>query len=607
MVTLEATQAKGARAPTSKERGRPLLRLIHYLRPLWPKLALALLCMIAASILGIGITGPLIKRLGDAVQNVAKAVASGLPAPVGDLHSLDHLAAMAVALLLAKALCSYGQATLMSSVSQRLSMAVRNQIYEHLQRLSLSFFERHSTGQLMSSITSDVPVVQSSGTAAVVAMVTAPVTIVGGTIVLMWLNWRLAVISLISLPLMAACIIHAGRRMKRYSRGVQLALSEVSAAAEETLSTIRVVKSFATERHEIARFEERSRTVFRSVLKSLRVRAALAVFVETFAALGVLLVLWSAGRLAAEGGVTWATVTSFLMTLNLIGSASRDLGNIHLNLQQVSAAAERIFHLLDEAPEVRERADARVLPRLEGWVAFEAVSFQYMEGVPVLQEITFELRPGEIGALVGGSGAGKSTVANLIPRFYDVTAGAVRLDGIDVRDVTFDSLRKQIGIVPQETMLFGGTIRENIAYGRIDATDREIEAAARAANAHEFIMALPGGYEAVVGPRGQKLSGGQRQRIAIARAVLKDPRILILDEATSSLDPQSEKLVQEALEKLMVDRTTLIIAHRLSTVRNANRIFVLDRGRIVESGGHDELVARGGAFARLVRASERGS
>jgi len=386
---------------------------------------------------------------------------------------------------------------------------------------------------------------------------------------------------------------------------VQRFLGEISGTAEETLTAIRVVKSFATEEHEIARFEERSRTMFRSIVRSIRVRAALAVFVETLAALGVLLVLWSAGRLAAQGGVTIATVTSFLMILNLIGAASRDLGNIHLNLQHVSAAAERIFALLDEPPEVQERPGARELPRLEGWLSFEGVSFHYAEGPPVLREISFELRPGEIGALVGKSGAGKSTIANLIPRFYDVSEGAIRLDGIDVRDVTFDSLRRQIGIVPQETMLFGGTIRENIAYGRMDATDAEIEAAARAANAHEFIVRLPDGYDSVVGPRGQKLSGGQRQRIAIARAVLKDPRVLILDEATSSLDSTSEKLVQQALEKLMVDRTTLIIAHRLTTVRNADRIFVLENGRIVESGGHDELLATGGAFARLVWESER--
>jgi subfamily B ATP-binding cassette protein MsbA len=319
----------------------------------------------------------------------------------------------------------------------------------------------------------------------------------------------------------------------------------------------------------------------------------------------VLLVLWSAGRLAAEGGVTVATVTSFLMTLNLIGASSRDLGNIHLNLQQVEAAAERIFNLLDLVPEVREREGARDLPRLEGWVTFDRVSFSYAPGLPVLHEISFELRPGEIGAIVGESGAGKSTIGNLIPRFYDISSGAIRLDGIDVREVTFDSLRRQVGIVPQETMLFGGTVRDNIAYGRVEASDAEIEAAARAANAHDFIGGLPDRYDTIVGHRGQMLSGGQRQRIAIARAILKDPRILILDEATSSLDPASEKLVQEALEKLMVDRTTLIIAHRLSTVRNADRIFVIEEGRIVESGTHDELLARNGAFAELVRASER--
>jgi ATP-binding cassette, subfamily B, bacterial MsbA len=562
-----------------------LFRLRPYLRPLRLKLIAGAICTIAVSLLTLN-NANLLHGLVDAIK-------------AGQIGTLDHYALLILLFFGAKGLFTFGQMYCMANVTCRLAARLRGDIYEHLQKLSLSFYETQRTGRLMAAITSDVPVLQSSLASGVVDTLAAPVTIVGGTAWLLWTNWKLALVTLTLVPLLVLAILRAGKGMRRHSQAAQGSLADVSAIVEETLAGIRVVQSFVMESHEVARFTAESRRAFRYLMRGARVRATLGPVLESFSAIGMVFVLWFGGRQVIAGGLTIGELGGFVLVLSMIAGAFRSLGNIHVQLQQGRAAAERIFELLDVAPTIADRPGVRDLPRLEGAVAFEHVTFGYVRDLPVLRDLSFSLRPGEIGALVGESGSGKSTVANLIPRFYDVGQGSVRVDGFDVRDVPCASLRSQVGIVPQETLLFSGTVRENIAYGRLDATQTEIEEAARAANAHEFVMNLPDGYATLVGERGLTLSGGQRQRIAIARALLKDPRILILDEATSSLDARAEALVQEALERLMAGRTTLVIAHRLSTVRKADQILVMDAGRIVERGTHDELLRMEGVFARL--------
>ncbi|NDJ78280.1 MAG: ATP-binding cassette domain-containing protein, partial [Chloroflexi bacterium] len=390
---------------------------------------------------------------------------------------------------------------------------------------------------------------------------------------------------------------------RQRSTDVQDEIAGATVVAEEVLHNIRSVKSYGREDYEIARYESALARTLDAVRRLITVRAVIGPALDFFMAVDIALILWFGGREVLDGRLTGGELIAFLLYTLVIAQSFSQLGGLLARTQEALGAVARVFQVLDTTPDLLDAPDAITLEHVAGRITFEAVTFSYdgdTDGAQtVLDDITLDISPGEIIALVGPSGAGKSTIFNLIPRFYDVTAGAVLVDGHDVRAVTQASLRAQIGIVPQETLLFGGTIRENIRYGRLDASEADLVAAAEAANAHPFITALPDGYETVVGERGVRLSGGQRQRVAIARAILKDPRILLLDEATASLDNESELLVQQALDRLMVGRTTLIIAHRLSTIRSAHRIAVLDGGHIVELGTHDDLLARGGLYARL--------
>jgi ATP-binding cassette, subfamily B, bacterial MsbA len=574
-----------------------LRRLFPYLIALRGPLLLGFLCSALYSSANLGY-GWLVSRF---IDLITKYQGTGMMGPVNQLVWLG------IGVFIVRGVLYFATHYTWNYAGQKLSLRLRNEIFAHLQRLHVSFFDHRKTGQLMSAISNDVPAVNNVLTAAQDS-INAPVLVICGTAILFFLNWKLALVSCIALPPTAAIIMRATRRARETAGQVQSHLSEVTSHAEETISGIRVVKSFGNEDYEIERFAEKSGRVTKAILKNLRTKLTMVPVVELLGAMAIIAVLWIAGAEIVKNPTAAFTVGDmffFVIVLQQVANGAKNLGQISVNLTTSSVAADRVFTLLSCKSEIQEKPEAIDLKRVQGRVVFDDVTFGYSAGIPVLAGISFVMEPGEVVALVGPTGAGKSTIGALVPRFYDVSAGRITVDGVDVRDCALNSLRSQIGIVPQDTILFAGTVRENIAYGRLGATEDEIIAAAKMANAWEFIERMPEGLETRIGERGVTLSGGQRQRIAIARAVLRDPRILILDEATSSLDTQSEALVQDALQKLVAERTTLVIAHRLSTIRNADKILVIADGHITEAGRHEELLALNGTYAELYRTQFR--
>ncbi len=523
-----------------------------------------------------------------------------------DLHQLNLICLAIVGIYIVRGLFYYGQTVLFAEAGQRLGLSLRNAVYRHLQGLSLSFFNRQRTGALMSTINNDVPLLQGS-VSGLKDIAPAPFVIVAGLWIIFHISVPLSLTALIVVPAMVYSINRLARLVRSITGRTQDKLADVNTLMEETLSGIRIIQSFGSERVVVERFRSESQAAKDLSMIVVRQAAKLKPITDVMGAAGIALALWFAGRLiiSGQGGaqaLTLSELVKFIYVINQIAVGVSNLGGAKVTWEQIQAGGSRIFqNVLDVRSEIGDAPGAVALESSEGRIEFQSVAFSYVPDTPVLRDVSFTMMPGEVVAVVGLSGAGKSTLADLIPRFYDPQAGRILVDGHDLRGVTLASLRAQIGIVPQETVLFGGTIRDNIAYGRPDATQAMIEAAARAANAHGFITdpaVLPGGYDTLVGERGKQLSGGQRQRVAIARALLKDPRLLILDEATSSLDAASEKIVQEALETLMRGRTTLVIAHRLSTIQNAHKILVMEAGRIVESGTHDALMRLPGGLYR---------
>lgn len=567
-------------------------RLLTYLWPYWKRLLVSVICMLFVSASNL-IVPWIIK---DMVDDVLMA------------KNVQMLYAIIVAILVIfaiRGLTTFGHRYLMGYIGQRVITDLRARLFAHLQKLSISYYDKRRTGEIMSNLTNDIQALQTAIVDNFITLVQESAIFLGSFASMIYLQWKLTALCLVIVPLVSFTIKFFGKKLHSSGGVVQERLADVTSMLQETIMGVRIVRSFNRTAHEIERFRAVNESNFKANVKTIQQSSQLTPFVEFFSALAVVAIIWYGGMSVIDGVMTSGELIAFLIYAINLANPTRRVAEAFGNIQKSLAAADRIFAILDTKPEVAQKEGAPLLIVGKGRVEFRHVAFYYEEGNPVLTDVNFTAEPGQTVAIVGPSGSGKTTIANILPRFYDVTGGEVLIDGTDIRDVTIGSLREAIGLVPQDTLLFNTTIKNNILYGRLDANDEEIWAAVRAANAETFIRALPDGIETKVGDRGLMLSGGQRQRIAIARALLKNPAILILDEATSALDTESEKIVQDALDKLMIGRTSFVIAHRLSTIRGADQILVINHGVIAERGTHDELMEKGGLYHELYMMSQR--
>ncbi|MFN2155081.1 MAG: ABC transporter ATP-binding protein [Anaerolineae bacterium] len=565
---------------------RILLRCYRYLRPYWLPTLGGYLLLVA--ITGLSLLIP---------QLIRTIVDRGIDG--GDTSLLTWAVFALLGVTLLKGVLSYLQGRWVEISSQGVAYDLRNAIHHKLSALSFSYHDRAQTGQLLSRAIQDVERIRFLTGRATLRLVEAGALLVGTFIALMQINAQLALLALATMPLVAYFAYRFGRRYRPLSLEIQQQLAVLTTRIEQNLRGARVVKAFAQEPAEIERFDRDNTLWFDLSAEAVRLQSFIVPAIDLVASLGTVFIIWYGGSLVINGGLTLGELVAFTTYLSQLINPVRRLGMIIPALAMAAAAGERIFEILDAVSEVEDAPGARDLPAARGRIRFKNVSFAYFGRHKVLSDLSFEAEPGQVIALLGATGSGKSTIINLIPRFYDPTGGRITLDEYDLRELTLNSLRDQIGIVLQETTLFAASIRENIAFGRPDCSEDEVVAAAKAAQAHQFITEMPDGYDTLVGERGATLSGGQKQRVAIARALLKDPRVLILDDATSSVDTETERLIQLALEELMRGRTSFVIAQRLSTVRTADLILVLEKGRIAARGTHEELLRTSGLYAEI--------